>query len=226
MKLTDLLESSHPWQAPKAKEKRLRALLTPEVMAKHHDALLHLIGSKLTLGEIDQLQTHLAGALLDGQDLVETLDLLKHQLRTFSPSKPEHDGFVVQLGLVEHPAMYSVAYNKGTWRIAPISNDIPPLKVVNATEVIDAVKKQHARQVKRDTVFLDVQAALAAANLYVPWHNINTGRIDIRLINSNTKCYIQIALNGAIQLNDNSYQPLGKFKTSTELIAAIKGLTK
>lgn len=159
MKIVELFEATLPWQAAsQLKEKRLRALLTPEVVAANHDLLIHFIGSKITLEEINKLQAHLNGGLLDDGDLDDVLNVMEKMLK-FADAFRSGTGLQLKLGSGD-PAW--VRYHSGKWQVehrnrTDYGGTIK--KFDEPEEVVDYIKKRHALELKRDAIVQELDAA-------------------------------------------------------------------
>lgn len=159
MIIRELFEAKLPWQtASQLKEKRLRALLTPEVVAANHDLLIHFIGSKITLGEIDTLAAHLKGNLLDRGDVDEVLNVMEKMLK-FADAFRSGTDLQLKLGS-GNPAL--VYYHSGKWQVEHRNRtdySSTTKKFDEPEEVVDYIKKRHALELKRDAIVQELDAA-------------------------------------------------------------------
>lgn len=114
-----LLEASHPWTAPSKKLELLDAILTPEALATHRDAILHLLGSRLALADIHELKKHLGGdEVLTQDEVAEVITLLRKVVeRAGGKLHAQGHPTMVSAHAPDETLLY-VDYRKGRWNIS------------------------------------------------------------------------------------------------------------
>jgi hypothetical protein len=79
MRLDEILQV----KGPVAKMKRLVPMLTPEVMADNHAAMVNILASKLSTTEIDELEAELDGGLLSDDEIDFYVKMMQKALASY-----------------------------------------------------------------------------------------------------------------------------------------------
>jgi len=117
------------FNGPMAKVKKLKAFLTPELLAKNHELIIDYIASKSSLSDIDELAVHMTDGFTDADEVKFILELLQKKLKSIgctnisvpTTSKDPHiraDIFSDQLeGGYQYREHVIISYLKGKWNI-------------------------------------------------------------------------------------------------------------
>lgn len=155
MKLNEVLS----WKAPATKLKKL-SFLTPEIMAKHHDEMVNIIGTKLSHDDISELEAELSGGALDQEDLEFQLNLIRKAIAPLVDTAEvlsSGNGYRVAQGAfeisqesftrmnyVQKTAYVNAHHSRGKWKVSTSSAEgvaaLHDKKVDTAAEVISIMK--------------------------------------------------------------------------------------
>lgn len=145
MKLHEVLS----WKAPAAKLKKL-SFLTPEIMAKHHDEMVNIIGTKLSHDDITELEAEIDGGALDQEELEFQLNLIRKAIAPLVDTADvlsSGNGYRVTQGAFDisyssfldgqfkkRTVYINAHYSRGKWIVS--ARNISDKKVDTAAEVV------------------------------------------------------------------------------------------
>lgn len=164
MKLNEVLN----WKGPTAKLKRLELLLTPQVMADNHEAMLNIIASKLSVQDIDELEAELSGSMPDSESLDFSLKMMQKALGSFGKTNVDINGnghHYVQANF-EHASpvfgqslfqkrtgFVSAYFHRGVWFVSGssvnFSGGFTDKKVKTAKEALELMKAHVEKILKK-----------------------------------------------------------------------------
>lgn len=170
MKFQELKEAFYP---PAAKLKKL-AVLTPELMAKHHQAVLNVLAAKLTTDDINEFLGSITGSDEEPEDVMFNLKLIAKRISALPDAtvqiendpdgpwvggvlQPKELYFRYKNGLDQQgkdqiyswrfdPTSFSVFYERSRWKCRIICGFTDTTKrFETAKEALDYLVKQHSK---------------------------------------------------------------------------------
>jgi hypothetical protein len=110
--------------ASSAKDKKLKAFLTPENIAANYEKVIAALGHKLSLGDIDELAADISGKEIDADELLFQYRLMLKKLPAeTSPgfvinNEPQRgiSGKIRNIG--PNTVSYYIVYEKGAWKVS------------------------------------------------------------------------------------------------------------